>query len=158
MHTTNGSYPRYVLTYDTPRNPAGDAKLIEFARDTLIPAVAKGVADDDHLDTFWYGNFEKDHSRWETYPDLPRYGIPYTGLRNRIGILTESYSYAAYKERIDAQYSFVAHILTESASRAGQIRSVISAADDRAQRVGPKDSIAITSTLAAAPEKATAKG
>jgi dipeptidyl aminopeptidase/acylaminoacyl peptidase len=158
MHTTNGSYHRYILTYDTPRNPAADPKLVEFARDTLIPAIAKGVSDDDHLDTFWYGNFEKDHTRWETYPDLPRYGVQYVGLRNRIAILTESYSYAPYKARIEAQYSFVSHVLSECAARAGQIRSVCSAADDRAQRVSGKDAIAIASTPAAAPEKATVKG
>jgi hypothetical protein len=31
-HTTNGSYHRYPLTFDTNKNPAGDAKLLEFAR------------------------------------------------------------------------------------------------------------------------------
>jgi hypothetical protein len=67
----------------------------------MLPEISKAVKERHGLDTFWYGNFEKDHSVWETYPDEPRYGINYIGMRNRIGILTESYSYATYKERID---------------------------------------------------------
>ena len=60
------------------------------------------------IDTFWYGNWggefggERDRTRWETYPDQPRYGINYFGMRNRIGILTESYSYAPYSSQTHA--------------------------------------------------------
>ena len=30
-HTTNGSHHRYTLTYEGPKNPAGDRRLIGFA-------------------------------------------------------------------------------------------------------------------------------
>src|SRR5262245_37176593 len=30
MHTTNGSYHNYTITYDSPRHPAFDSRLIEF--------------------------------------------------------------------------------------------------------------------------------
>ena len=33
-----------------------------------------------------------DHAHWETVPPIPRYGFHYVGLRNRIGILSESYT------------------------------------------------------------------
>jgi dipeptidyl-peptidase-4 len=157
-HTTNGSFHRYPLTFDGPRNPAGDEKLAGFIRGTLLPAVAAGVKQDRGLDTFWYGDFAKDHTRWETYPDLPRYSVPYLGLRNRIGVLTESYSYATYRQRVEAQEAFVGRVLREVAERTGEIRSLIAAADDRAQRVRPEDAMAITSSAQAAPERATVLG
>lgn len=159
-HTTNGSFHRYPLTYDCPKNPAGDAKLIEYARDTMLPAIAKVTLDKDKLDTFWYGNFEKEHSRWETYPDQPRYGVQYVGLRNRISILTESYSYATYKERIDAQIHFIHASLTYAAAKKDEIKKLVADADRRTTEAGNKagDSVAIRTTMTAAADKVTAKG
>src|SRR5262249_8541160 len=37
-HTTNGSYHRYTLTYDGPRNPAADPRLIEHVNGKLLSA------------------------------------------------------------------------------------------------------------------------
>ena len=37
MHTTNGSHHRYVVTYDGPRNPLTDPKIIAAVRDKLTP-------------------------------------------------------------------------------------------------------------------------
>ena len=36
-HTTNGSYHRYMVTYEGPKNPAGDPKVIGFMRQTFFP-------------------------------------------------------------------------------------------------------------------------
>ncbi len=131
-HTTNGSYHRYALTYDTNKNPAGDGKLLDFARKTMLPEIGAAVKEHAKIDTFWYGNFEHDHEHWETYPDEPRYGINYVGMRNRIGILTESYSYATYKQRIDAQYAFVTECLAYAAAHKADIRRLEAEADGRA--------------------------
>ena len=161
-HTTNGSFHRYPLTYDGPKNPAGDAKIIEYVRDTMLPAITAAVKDSAKIDTFWYGNFEKDHTRWETYPDTARYGVPYVGLRNRVSILTESYSYATYKERIDAQIAFVRATLAHAAAKKSDIRKLIDDADRKTAEAGRKptaeDSVAIRSTMTAAPDKVSAKG
>src|SRR5262249_33693198 len=64
-------------TYDTNKTPAGDAALLEFARKTMLPEIGAAAKEHAGLDTFWYGNFEKDHTVWETYPDDPRFGINY---------------------------------------------------------------------------------
>jgi dipeptidyl-peptidase-4 len=158
MHTTNGSFHRYPLTWDGPKHPGGDAELIKWAREQMLPDLGKGVKERINLDTFWYGNFEKDHTRWETYPDLPRYSINYFGLRNRIGILTESYSYATYKERVRVQHEFVREILAYSAENAGKIRSLQKAADERASKWTGEEEVAISSKLVAAPEKVNVLG
>src|SRR5207237_5143664 len=40
-HTTNGSFHRYTITYEGPRNVAGDAQIIATLRDNLLPAVRR---------------------------------------------------------------------------------------------------------------------
>jgi dipeptidyl-peptidase 4 len=174
-HTTNGSYHRYLLTYDGPRNPAGDPRIIEYVRETMLPQLTQRIRQAAGIETFWYGNFageferghaaEDRHSRWETYPDLPRYGVPCFGLRNRIGILTESYSYATYRQRIEAQLIFIRELLAFTAQNRQRITRLIADADSRAstsavrtERPRAAVEIAIRSTMTAAPEKATILG
>jgi dipeptidyl aminopeptidase/acylaminoacyl peptidase len=128
----------------------------------MLPAIAAAVKDNAKIDTFWYGNFERDHTRWETYPDTARYGVQYVGLRSRISILTESYSYATYKERIDAQAAFVRATLANAAANKGEIKKLIEEADrhtsDAGRRGAGDDMVPIRTTMVAAPEKTVAKG
>lgn len=131
-HTTNGSYHRYILTYDTNKNPAGDAGLLAFAREKMMPRISQKVKEKHTLDTFWYGNFEQDHTRWETYPDEPRFGVNYVGMRNRLAILTESYTYAPYKARVEAQYNFVGACIDDAVENRDEIRKLIREADKKA--------------------------
>jgi dipeptidyl aminopeptidase/acylaminoacyl peptidase len=106
-HTTNGSYHRYTLTYEGPRILAGDPAIIQFAHRQLFPDVTKELERRSGFKSFYYGNFSRDRTRWDTVPATPRYGTLYAGLRNCIGILSESYSYASYKDRILASRDFV---------------------------------------------------
>ena len=105
-HTTNGSKHRYQLTYDGPRYPSYEPGHADFANGVLFPAVTKkmtaagfGIAP--------YGNFNAVRTKWETYPASPRYGVQYFALRGRLAVLSESYSHAPYKTRIDATKAFV---------------------------------------------------
>jgi dipeptidyl-peptidase-4 len=106
-HTTNGSYHRYTITYDGPRNAADNTKLVELVRDSLLPEVGRRLEKMSGYKSFFYGNFAKNHTEWEPYPAEPRYGVQYVGMRNRIGILCESYSYAPYRDRVLASRDFV---------------------------------------------------
>lgn len=110
-HTTNGSAHRYVLTYDAPLNPSGHPAPIDFVRNQLLPEVTKRVKDSTGYDMWFYGNFNKDHTIWETYSAQPRFGGPYQGLRNQMSILSEAYSYAPYKDRVIATREFIREIL-----------------------------------------------
>lgn len=141
-HTTNGSNHRYLITYQGPKHPAGDPALIEFARDTLIPEIDERFEEQTDYNTWVYGNFAGMHSRWTTYPASPRYGTPYRGLRNRIGILSEAYAYATFKDRVLGTLEFCRAILQESAEHAGAIRETIAAADSY-NRQGRADTIAL---------------
>lgn len=106
-HTTNGSKHRYTLTYDGPQYPAADAGLIAFANNALLPDVTTRLKAATGFDSFFYGNFNKDHTQWTSYPASPRFGTQYVGLRNRVALLSESYTYATFADRVKASYHFV---------------------------------------------------
>ena len=127
-HTTNGSKHRYQLTYDIPHNPASPTALRTLLRDSLLPDVTAQMKTDGY-DTFYYGNFSQNHTRWETYGFEPRYSTEYMGIRGRIGILSESYSYVDYQTRIHATRAFVRNCLDYAAANADLIRSAIKRSD-----------------------------
>jgi dipeptidyl-peptidase 4 len=155
-HTTNGSHHRYVLTFDGPRHPATDPELVNFVRQDLLPAVKQLMADSAGYDTFFYGDFDRDHERWTTYAALPRYGGHYVGLRNRISILSEAYAYAPYKERVLATQAFVSQCLTAVMERREVIAKLLEDVDRRARQ--GRGEVALRSHIGPYEKKITVKG
>jgi dipeptidyl aminopeptidase/acylaminoacyl peptidase len=127
-HTTNGSHHRYTLTYEGGRCPAGDARVIALVRDEMLPDVTRRLEKATGYHSFFYGNFSADRSLWETVPAVPRYGTHYVGLRNRIAILSESYTYASFKDRVRASKGFVQSICEYAAEHKDAIKKVLTAA------------------------------
>jgi dipeptidyl-peptidase 4 len=158
-HTTNGSYHRYTITYEGPRNPAGDARVVALVRDELLPDVGRRLEKHGGYKSYFYGNFSADRKRWETVPATPRYGIHYVGLRNRIAILSESYSYAPYCERIFASRDFVRSILEYTADNKDKIRTLLREARDATRQAGkePKATDMVALRQKAVPVASSAK-
>jgi dipeptidyl aminopeptidase/acylaminoacyl peptidase len=119
-HTTNGSKHRYTLTFDGPRYPS-DTDLGKWTSATFFPEVTKKVKAATEFDIAPYGNFSADRTKWETYPASPRYSTPYFALRGKLAILSESYSYASFKDRIAASKAFVTACLEVAAARRKEI-------------------------------------
>lgn len=161
-HTTNGSLHRYPITYAGPKCPAGDAPLIELVRDHMLPQISTRLRETKGLETFFYGNFSQDMTRWESFPSQPRYGTTYFGLVNRVSILSEGYSYAPYKDRVVGTLDFCREILEWSAQNKRTIRDTLDAARRRATERGSdpdtRDMVTLRSRLAPAPEKVTMLG
>jgi dipeptidyl-peptidase-4 len=159
-HTTNGSFHRYLLTYEGPRALAGDMRIVRFVREALLPEVDRAVQRDCGFDTFFYGDFNRDHTRWDSYPAQGRYGTSYVGLRNRISILTEGYSYAPYKDRVLATRDFVRACLQYAAENKERLRKLLADADQATIAAGrnPGDAVVIRTMPGCAPEKAVAAG
>ena len=57
LHTTNGSYHGYHLTYAPPLNPNTDARISAFERERLLPAVRAAMQALHGWRTYDYGNF-----------------------------------------------------------------------------------------------------
>ena len=101
---------------------------MRFSRDELLPDVTKRLAKATGYDSFFYGNFSPDRSRWDTVEATPRYGTHYIGLRNRIAILSESYSYASFKDRVLVSKGFVENILGYLAEHKDEVRKLLAEA------------------------------
>lgn len=165
-HTTNGSYHRYPLTFAGPKVVAGDPRLTEYTRDVLFPAISDAMKRDHATDIFIYGDFEglrtdnpRGHTRWETFPAHARYSTGYVGLRGRVSILSEAYSYATFEERVWATYRFCAEILEYAAAHRDAVRSAVRAADDWGRGTAPgSDVIALRTEPTAGAAKVTVKG
>ncbi len=147
-HTTNGSYHRYTITYEGPKNPAGDPRIIAFARSEFFPEVTREFEKRTGLQAYYYGNFSRDHTQWTTYPAEGRYGTTYAGMRNRLAVLSEAYAYAPYKDRVLATRDFVRECLIQAAAHKDQIIRLLDDADRAVVKSGQapgKDRVPIRS-------------
>jgi dipeptidyl-peptidase-4 len=123
-HTTNGSKHRYHLTYDIPHNPAAPAPVRKWLREDLLPRVTRELLTKD-INTFFYGNFNKDHTRWTTYGHEPRYSTEYFGLRGGLSILAEAYSYVSYQKRVESHYQFISTVLGQVSTDTNFARQLV---------------------------------
>lgn len=141
LHATNGTRHGYVLTYSPPLNPNGPTGPTAFARETLLPAVDEAMRREHGMAVFPYGNVDDPRSpeAWTTYSPLAWYGTNYVGLRGRIGILSEAYSHADLRTRIEATHAFVLEVLEYAAAHADTIRRVLREADRRTALEGRGD-------------------
>lgn len=144
-HTTNGSKHRYALTYDGPRYPSTDTDIARWSTGALFPAVAKKMKAATGFDIAPYGNFNRDRTKWETYPASPRYGIQYFALRGKVGLLSESYSYASYKDRVIASRAFVTACLEVVAAQKKELAKITAPTEQKR--------VALNSTTVAFPER-----
>jgi hypothetical protein len=147
LHTTNGSYHGYAVTYSAGLNPnSGPAN--DFVRDEFLPAIRDRMRERHHQEIFDYGNFRNQEpdsldQGWYTYDPRPRFGTNWFAMRGRMAILSEAYSNAPFQERIRATYNFVREIL----SLAGERHATITALHASRHRWTP-DSITLRSEYA----------
>ena len=165
LHTSNGSYHGYHLTYSPTLNPNADPRLIAYERNKMLPAIAKAVRTTHKFRSYYYGNFatrerlnreldtfeversgdaarpagDQQTKVWRTFDHRPRFGNNYYGLRNRLTILSEAYSYLDFRRRIAVTEAFVTEILKYSAANAAEIRRLTRAADARTIALGRND-------------------
>lgn len=133
LHTTNGSRHAYYLTYEVPNNPAVDPALVELAQKQWMPSVVRTIKAKYDWDYHAYGNVsgQPPDRAWTTVEDRPRYSHNYWGVRNRFGILSETYSYATFQDRITAVTRFVEESLNFAHANAASIRKTTEDADRR---------------------------
>lgn len=135
LHTTNGSYHGYALTYSPSLHPG--APLAEYTRQVLLPAVRERVADRAGFPSYDYGNFNEGRGSltdtvkagWWTYDHRPRFGTNYYGLRNRVSVLSEAYSHDPFDRRVAVTHAFVRELLGWTAENARPFLSVVRSQD-----------------------------
>jgi Zinc carboxypeptidase len=137
LHTTNGSYHGYHLTYSIPLNPTIDPRIIAYHREKMMPVIANAMLTQHKFRTYYYGNFEgespqpggPDKRRWEAFTHQPRIGQNYVGFRNRLTILSEAYSYLDFRRRVEVTEAFVEEILKFSAAHGDEMAKLANQVD-----------------------------
>lgn len=142
LHTTNGSYHAYHLTYSQPLNPNTEQRILDYQRDKMMPTIAAAMLKDHKFRTYYYGNFKGfsnlpkpgETPVWEAFTHQPRIGQNYGGLRNRFTILSEAYSYLPFKRRVEVSESLVEEILRYSAANGAALKQLTRSADEETVR------------------------
>lgn len=165
LHTTNGSFHGYALTYSPSLHPAamqsGLAPAGPWTRDTLLPTLRRRVRERHGIETFDYGNFRGEFEGrddpttlakggWETYEHKPRFGTNYYGLRNRVSVLSEAYSHDPFARRVEATTAFTRELL----SLVAEERTVLLARTRGATRPATGAEVPIRATMTRAPFEA----
>ncbi len=142
LHTTNGSYHAYHLTYSHLLNPNSDQRILDFQRNKMMPTIEKALLKNHKFRSYYYGNFPGfsnlpkpgEKTSWEAFTHQPRIGQNYGGLRNRLTILSEAYSYLPFKRRIEVTERFVEEIFKYCAANSLQLMQLTKSADDETVR------------------------
>ena len=132
LHTTNGTRHAYHLTYSPPLHPNTPAEIDDFLRERLFPHVTGEIREKYGWEYYYYGNASArggEERGWYTFDHRPRFNNNYIGLRNRIAILSEAYSYATFEERVLARLYFVEEILDYVHEHAADVRRIVADAD-----------------------------
>ncbi len=129
LHTTNGSYHGFHLTYAPSLALGADPALLAFNRQ-LLNEVRDGLKTQG-LPTYDYGNFRPENLKpgetpkgWETFDYRPRYLSNYPGLQDRLAILSEAYVHRSFPERIADTRAFVLACLDWIAGHRNEVRRV----------------------------------
>ena len=134
LHTTNGTWHGYSLTYAPSYHTAGDPATSAYTADVMLPAIQQSVKQKFNLDFGWYGGF--DYRDWpptelRTYHHAPRYLVNNMALRNRMAILSETFAHDRFYKRVHAANVFVEEILEYTRLHGEEIQRINREADAR---------------------------
>ncbi|WP_243324263.1 M14 family zinc carboxypeptidase [Geothrix sp. SG200] len=148
LHTTNGSTHGFHLTHGPACTLGADEGLLAFNRKMLVEVRERLKA--EGMPTYDYGNFvpykptpKKPPTAWETYDAHPRLLTNYPALRNRLAVLSESYVYRAWPDRISDTRRFVLACLAWMAEHRGEVRGEIRMAQARWTEAWTKESVSL---------------
>lgn len=115
LHTTNGTWHGYSLTWSPSYHSAGERGPYDLTCDEMLPDVTKNVKDKYDVYLGPYGGYSL-RQGWPpkaiyTYNHHPRYLVNQMGLRNKIGILSEAFAHERLYERINLTKAFTTEIL-----------------------------------------------
>jgi hypothetical protein len=136
LHTTNGSTHGFHLTHGPACTLGADDTLLAFNRRMLVEV--RETLKAEGMPTYDYGNFtpyrptaEQPPTAWETYDFHPRLLTNYPALRHRLAVLSESYVYRSWPDRISDTRRFVLACLEWMAGHREEIRTQVRQAQAR---------------------------
>ena len=134
LHTTNGTWHGYSLTWAPSYHYAGEKAPYDFTWDRLLPEVTSKVLVKHKVHIGPYGYFSTRRDGWPaksitTYNHHPRYMVNQFGLRNRMAILSEAFAHERLYERITSTHAFVTEILEFTNKNGAEMMRINAQAD-----------------------------
>jgi len=154
LHTTDGSSNSgFNMTYETSLSPNNSKGTTSLLRDEILPTITKAIKTKHGSDWFYYGGVSGTGAdrAWRSDAELakPRYTSTLFGVRNMLGLLTETYSYASFKTRITETYWFLEEVLGYVSKNGERVRAVVERANTESL-IGQQ--LAVRQQLVKAPE------
>lgn len=133
LHTTNGTWHGYSLTWAPSYHYAGEAAPYNFTWDKMLPEITETVQDKYGVYLGPYGGYSL-RQGWPTkaiytYNHHPRYLVNQMGLRNKIGILSEAFAHERFYQRMNSTHAFVTEILEFTNKNGKEIARINSEAE-----------------------------
>lgn len=155
LHTTNGTWHGYSLTWAPSYHTVGDPAPSNYTSEVMLPAISASVKQKFALDFGWYGGY--DYRDWpptelRTFHHAPRYLTNNMALRNRMAILSETFSHDRFYKRVHAANAFIEEILEYTHVHGAEIRRINRAADARVANAAPGAEQGVAFTMVARDE------
>lgn len=131
LHTTNGSWHGYSLTYAPGNHTAGHPGTTDYLMNILFPEVQKKVKERSGLDIYLYGNFGGlPPESFTATPHMPRFLTNSMALKNKLAILVETFAHDRFEKRILSNTVFITSILEFTNEHGDEILKVIKNAEE----------------------------
>lgn len=136
LHTTNGTWHAYPLTWAPSYHSAGEYEPFEYSYYKMLPSITNAVHEKYNLKFGVYGDYELSEGwppkNFYTYNHHPRYLVNQFGFRNRMAILSEAFAHNRFYERINSTYIFMSEILEFDNKNSKEIMDINKKADEAA--------------------------
>lgn len=138
LHTTNGTWHAYSLTWAPSYHYAGEEATYTYTNSVMLPSITKTMRENYGLRLGPYGDYDPREGwpvkNFYTYNHHPRYLINQFSLRNRMAILSEAFAHERFYQRVHSTYSFVTEILEYTNQHAAEILTTNKEAEAEAIR------------------------
>ena len=125
LHTTNGTWHAYSLTWAPSYHSAGEYAPYDYTNNKMLPAISNRAREKYDLQFAPYGDYSVSDGwplkNFYTYNHHPRYLVNQFGLRNRMAILSEAFAHERFYQRINSTYIFISEILEYANSHTAEI-------------------------------------
>jgi hypothetical protein len=143
LHTTNGTWHSYSLTWAPSYHSSGSFGPYDFVNNKMLPEITKTVKEKYDLDIGPFGDYSLREGwppkNFYTYNHHPRYLVNQAGLRNRMAILSEAFAHERFYQRIHSTYSFVLEILEYSNQHAKEIIDINKKAEEESIQAAARE-------------------
>ncbi|HEY5823526.1 MAG TPA: M14 family metallopeptidase, partial [Cyclobacteriaceae bacterium] len=135
LHTTNGTWHAWNLTWAPSYHSGGEKSTYDYTVNNMLKPITETVKKKYDLNFGPYGDYDVQQAwplkNFYTYNHHPRYLVNQFGLRNRMAILSETFAHERFYQRIFSSYSFASEILEHTNAHSKEIIDINKKAEEQ---------------------------